>query len=185
MGKSALVILHEGVEEMEAIAPIDILRRGGVSVTVASANNAPQVTGRGQISLGVDAPLNDVKDSPFDCIVLPGGPGINDNVRGNKTVGDLLRKQFESGQLVAAICAAPLVLHDQGILNNKRYTAFPATRNELPHIEDNQPVVTDGNLITSAGAGTATAFALSILAALTSIEESNAIAQSICLSQPQ
>ena len=181
MSKRALVILHEGVEEMEAIAPIDILRRGGIEVVIASTTDSHQVTGRSKVTLMVDVPLIRAADQDYDCIILPGGPGIIQSVRSHDLVKRLLKQQFDAGKWVAGICAAPLVLADAGILRNKQYTAHPSAADELSDRIPNQSVIVDPPLITSPGAGTATAFALEILARLTSTPAADEVAASICL----
>lgn len=185
MPKQALIILHDGVEEMEAIAPIDILRRGGIEVITASISPQLTVTGRSQVTLASDTLLADVTDEEYDCIILPGGPGITQSVRHNNNVKQLLIRHCNAGKWVAGICAAPLVFKDAGLLQHKRYTAHPTTAAELPDLQTGKSVVLDGNLITSAGAGTATAFALEILAALTASSTVAEVAQAICFLEPQ
>ena len=150
MKKRALVIMHEGVEEMEAITPIDVLRRGGIEVITASTNNKQQITGRNNITFLVDSPLSQVAQKEYNCVILPGGPGIIRSVRNDEQVKTILKRQFNTGKWVAGICAAPLVFKDIGILNNKQYTAHPSTANELPHIIADKRVVVHDNVITSA-----------------------------------
>lgn len=185
MAKRALILLHEGVEEMEAMASIDILRRGGIDVITASTSDDHQVTGRSKITFSADSPLSQVVNEDYDCIILPGGPGINQSVRDDDTVKGLIKRHFDAGKWVAAICAAPLVFKDIGILRHKQYTAHPTTTNELSALITGKNVVVDSNVITSAGAGTATAFALKILALLTSESVADAVAESICLVHAQ
>lgn len=185
MSKTALIILHPGFEELEAIAPIDILRRGGVKVTVASQHSGLSVTGRNGITLQAECPLDTVLNKSFDALILPGGPGVYKSLRTDSRLIDLTRRSHESGRLVAAICAAPLVLHDAGLLQGRSYTAHFATSEELPQLQADQPVVTDGNLITSRGAGTATAFALTLLSRLVDTATATAVAESICLMDGQ
>jgi len=185
MSNTALVILHEGFEEMEAVAPIDILRRGEVSVTVASLKPATSVTGRNQITIEADTDLDQALTQDYDVIVLPGGPGVTQYLRHDSRVRKALLHQVATGRLIAAICAAPLAVRDAELLGGKHFTAHPSTQAELPTRNPDLPVVTDGWLITSQGAGTATAFALEILARLTSNETAAAVADSICLHSPQ
>ncbi|GHB90989.1 DJ-1 family glyoxalase III [Cerasicoccus arenae] len=185
MSKSALVILHEGFEEMEAIAPIDILRRGGVSVTVASLTKEILIIGRNSITVQADVDLDQALMHDYDAIVLPGGPGVNKSLRHDPRVRLAIQRQLELGKLVAAICAAPLTLLDAGLLEGKRHTAHYSTVEELPEMESAQTVITDGLIITSQGAGTATAFALTVLAQLTTEMVAREVAESICLSTPQ
>lgn len=203
--KTALVLLHEGVEEMEFVAPVDILRRGGVEVTVAAAGDRLTVTGRNDIQIKADLLLTDALYSPqavWDLLVIPGGPGVG-AVRKNPLVLDAVKRH--TGRLIGAICAAPLVLLDAGLLaadgSDTSYTAHPATLDELP-AAGSQTVVhatladatqsatkAPTRLITSRGAGTATAFALALLKQVAGGEAgarlAAEVAQSICLETPQ
>lgn len=185
MSKSALVILHEGFEEMEAIAPIDILRRGEVSVTVASLTKETLVQGRNQITVQADVDLDQALTHDYDVIVLPGGPGVYKTLRHDLRVRKAIQRQLEIGRRVAAICAAPLTLLDAGLLAGVRHTSHFSAAEELPEREEGQIVISDGLITTSQGAGTATAFALTVLAHLTSEQAAQEVAASICLSSPQ
>ncbi len=175
--KQCLVILHDGVEEMEAIAPIDILRRGDVEVTVASREFHLLVKGRNEIMLKAEVLLDEALKTDYDCIVVPGGPGVK-KVRTDRRVLQALQKQHDDKRWVAAICAAPLVLKDAGILTGKQYTGHATIANELPELAT-APVVVDGLIVTSQGAGTATAFALKLLECLTGETVANEVARSI------
>lgn len=177
--KSALFIIGDGVEELEAVAPIDLLRRAGVAVTVASITDDCAVTGRNDIVLKADGLLSDVSGT-FDAIVIPGGPGTK-AVRADSKVIQLLKEQAQSGRLVAAICAAPTVLLDAGLLEGRRYTAHFGVAGELPAIMEDAPVVIDGNIVTSRGAGTALDFGLTLVELLCSESTADEIATSICV----
>ena len=177
--KSALFIIGDGVEEMEAVAPIDLLRRAGVDVTVASITGNRRITGRNAIVLEADILLEEASES-YDAVVIPGGPGIK-AVRAESKVIECIRKQAESGRLVAAICAAPTVLLDAGLLEGRRYTAHFGVANELPEIIEDAPVVIDGNIVTSRGAGTATDFGLTLVELLCSESMADEVATSICV----
>lgn len=185
MSKTALIILHEGFEEMEAIAPIDILRRGGVTVTVASRECYPTVKGRNDIAVKADVLLDEALRQKHDCLLIPGGPGVYEKLRGDRRVIEAIVKYHAAGKLVAAICAAPLTLLDADILEGRQYTSHPSAADELPARDTASAVVEDGNLITSQGAGTATAFALAVLARLTDAGNAREVAKSICLQGPQ
>lgn len=177
--KSALFIIGDGVEELEAVAPIDLLRRAGVAVTVASITGDRAVTGRNDIVLKADCLLSDVSGT-YDAIVIPGGPGIK-AVRAESKVIDLLKEQAQSGRLVAAICAAPTVLLDAGLLEGRRYTAHFGVAGELPAIMEDAPVVIDENIVTSRGAGTALDFGLTLVELLCSESAADEVATSICV----
>ena len=180
MSPKALVLLHEGFEELEAVAPIDLMSRAGIEVTLASIEDSDQVTGRTAICIKADARLQDLDaETLFDVVVLPGGPGIG-GIRKHGPICQLLSRHQKHDKHIACICAAPLLLKDSGLLTETtRYTAFPATAEELPNAIDTD-VVTEGKLITSRGAGTSIEFALAIIEALIDSEKAAEIAKSIC-----
>lgn len=177
---TVLVILPEGFEELEAVAPIDVLRRAGCVVTVAALGPGIHVTGRNGITLHADTPLAALPvDGPVsDCLLLPGGPGVA-LLRASTEVRTLIARHHAAGAWLAAICAAPAVLHDAGLLAGRRYTAHPSVAGELTAILADERVVRDGRLITSRGAGTALDFGLALVAALVSPQKAAEIAASI------
>ena len=176
---TVLVILPESFEEIEAVTPIDLLRRADVDVTVASLGSDVNVTGRCGLTLRAETTLAAVpEDRSFDLLFLPGGPGVK-HLRSDPRVPKRVREQADSGRWLAAICAAPTVLHDAGLLAGRRYTAHPSVANELTAILADERVVLDGNVITSRGAGTALDFGLALVAALVSPEKSAEVASSI------
>jgi len=173
---TSLFLLTNGFEELEFVAPYDILHRGGVKVQTASISDKKEVTGSHNITVVADLLLSQVEDLPFDLLVLPGGPGT-DNMLKSDLVKKLLIKSHEAGKQIAAICAAPKVLANAGILKDREATSFPSER---PNVEPfckrylDVPVVVSGNIITSRGAGTAAQFGfclLSLLAGLNISEE--------------
>ena len=176
---SVLAILMPGFEELEAAAPIDLLRRAGAHVTVVALGSELHVTGRSGLTWIAETSLAAVPDRAFDLLFLPGGPGVK-NLRADPRVAELAKAQVAAGRPVAAICAAPTVLLDAGLLDGRRYTAFPGCANELPHILASQNVVEDGLILTSRGAGTAVEFGLALVARLFSPAKAAEIRQSIC-----
>lgn len=177
MKKRVLCLLHDGFEEIELVTPVDVLRRAGAEVIIASLGGET-ATGRCGIVLRADALLSAVEADSFDLLLIPGGPGVS----GMRTDGRpaALAKRFAAvGKPVAAICAAPLVLMDAGLLKGKTFTAYESVRAELGTGVTGERVVTDGNLITSRGAGTALDFALAITAFLSGPEKSAAVAAEI------
>lgn len=175
----ALVIIMDGVEELEAIAPVDLLRRAGVEVTVASAAENTAVTGRNGIRLDADIFLEALRETTFDLVVIPGGPGHTALLE-NARLLELLAEQDKAGRLIGSICAGPLVLKKAGVLEGKNFTSFPATSELLPERDPGAAVVVDGNTITSQGAGTALHFALALVEALEGEGKREEIASSIC-----
>ena len=125
--KRALLILSPGFEEMEAVAPLDLLRRAGIETVAASAGPALEVEGGRGIKLKADCMLADCPRAKFDLLILPGGPGV-DGMRQNPAVLELVRQFHAEGKPIAAICAAPLVLADAGVLTGRRVTSFSAPR---------------------------------------------------------
>jgi 4-methyl-5(b-hydroxyethyl)-thiazole monophosphate biosynthesis len=179
IARTALIILFDGVEEIEAVTTIDLLRRAHVLVTVAHVGPQPQVTGRSEISIDGGTPLSIVSGGDYDVVILPGGPGVK-NLRASVDVIRLLEDQSAAGKLVAAICAAPTVLKDAGLLQGRRFTAHPSVAAELPDLIATEAVIRDDIIITSRGAGTAIPFALAIIRALTSDAEADRVATAIC-----
>lgn len=177
---TVLAILPEGFEEVEAVTPIDLLRRAGVTVTTAALGETIHVTGRNGITIHADATLTGIPDvQPFDALFLPGGPGVK-HLRADPRVRARVLTQHAAGRLIAAICAAPTVLHDAGLLVGRRYTAHFSVANELKEILANERVVLDGRILTSRGAGTALDFGLKLVALLTDGTKADEVASSIC-----
>lgn len=177
--KTALIIMAEGVEEIEAITPIDLLRRAGVEVTIASLSAEPRVTGRTSIMLGTDAALHAVANRLFDLLVIPGGPGVR-HLRASPDVIDITKRHAVAGRLIGAICAAPTVLKDAGLLDGIAYTAHFSVEDELPAMRKDVPVVQQGHIITSRGAGTAVPFGLALIRALLGEPAAKKVADAIC-----
>jgi 4-methyl-5(b-hydroxyethyl)-thiazole monophosphate biosynthesis len=175
---TVLVILAGGFEEIEAVTPIDLLRRAGASVTVASIEEGIHVTGRSGLTLHADAILASVEGTSFDCIVLPGGPGVS-RLRADPRVAAIVRAQDQRDGWIAAICAAPVVLKDAGVLGPRRHTAHFSVASELPGALLEERTVTDGRLVTSRGAGTALEFGLLLVEVLFSRGAAQDVARSV------
>ncbi len=173
----ALVIVFDGIEEIEALTPVDILRRAEIEVTVASINGTPSVTGRNQITFSADTSLSLVDAEDFDLVLLPGGPGVLELIE-NQAVRDILTSQDKAGKEIAAICAAPKILANHGILNSREATSHISVRNDLPRPSDS-PVVIDGHITTSQGLGTAVDFSLALVEKLKDKSSAQQIADSI------
>jgi len=176
---TVLTLLAEGFEEIEALTPIDLLRRAGAGVVTAALGGQIHVTGRSGVTLHADATLAAVAGDDFDCVFLPGGPGTR-LLRADARVHELVRRQHAAGRWLAAICAAPAVLHDAGLLAGRRYTAHFSVAAELPAILAHERTVADGRLLTSRGAGTAFDFGLLLVEKLVSPEKAREVAQSVC-----
>jgi 4-methyl-5(b-hydroxyethyl)-thiazole monophosphate biosynthesis len=176
MKKRALCLLVDGFEEIETVTPVDLLRRAGVEVVLAALQGRT-ATGRCGIRLQADAALADLDPSTFDLLLIPGGPGV-EGLRRDGRAASLAKDFTAAGKPVAAICAAPLVLLDAGLLAGRRFTAYHSVRQELGGGLDDR-VVVDGNLITSRGAGTAMDFALVLIARLVGQAMADQVAEEI------
>jgi 4-methyl-5(b-hydroxyethyl)-thiazole monophosphate biosynthesis len=161
--KRVLCILKNGFEEIEAIAPVDLLRRAGIEVVMAGVS-ARQVTGKCGVCVTADALLEEISGNDFDALFLPGGPAVME-LRKNAEVIALIRAFHREGKPIAAICAAPLLLKDAGFLTGERITAHFSTAGELSEITGGR-VEREVNLLTSRGAGTAIEFGLAFVAML-------------------
>jgi 4-methyl-5(b-hydroxyethyl)-thiazole monophosphate biosynthesis len=159
--KRVLVPLAEGFEELEAVTIIDILRRAGVEVVVASLAGSP-VTGSHGIRLAADTPLAAVLEQDFDMIALPGGMPGAEHLKNDPRIAGFVRRLHGRGSPVAAICAAPMVLAAAGVLEGRRATGYPGFLADAAA----DAVVVDRNVITSRGPGTALDFALTLVETL-------------------
>lgn len=180
MSKRALCLVVDGFEEIETITPVDLLRRAGAEVTTAALGESRQVCGRCGVMIEADALLGDVDPAGYDLLVIPGGPGVA-VLRADGRPAKLAAEFLGSERTVAAICAAPLVLKDAGVLKERRFTAHFSTVDELPEALADEAVVIDGRLITSRGAGTALAFGLVLIELIFGQERAKDIGASIML----
>ncbi|TYQ26332.1 DJ-1/PfpI family protein [Pseudanabaena sp. UWO311] len=156
-----LIPLFEGFEEIEAVTIIDVLRRGGIEVVTAGLVTTT-VMGAHAIVIIADTLLDQVEANQFDAIILAGGSGTF-RLREDPRIAKMLIAHATGNKLVAAICAAPTVLSDAGLLKDKRATSYPSVKDQMQVAEYlTIPVVVDGNVVTSRGAGTAMAFALKL-----------------------
>ena len=180
MAPTVLTLLADGFEEIEATAPIDLLRRAEAEVTVTSCSDSTEVTGRSNITLRADTLLSQIPDPlAFDLLVLPGGPAVFD-LRKRPKIIDLIRSFADSGKLIGAICAAPLLLLDAGVITaDSTCTAHGSTSNELANLNPSQAVIQDGKIITSRGAGTAVEFGLALIKELFGTDKESEIRVSI------
>ncbi len=159
--------LADGFEEIEALATVDILRRAGIEVKTVGINE-DVVTGSHNISVTADIREKDViLDSAVEAVILPGGMPGTLNLQKSECVNAAVDYAVKNNILVCAICAAPLILGNKGILNSKNATCYPGFENELKGaFVTSESVVKDGNIITGKGAGVAIDFALSIVSAI-------------------
>ncbi len=178
-----LVPFAEGVEEIECLSVVDILRRAGVEVVLASADGQP-VTGRSGVTIMADAALPDVADEDWDMVVLPGGLPNAHILRDNPLVRALVERMMQARKSVAAICAAPTALAAYGLTEGRRVTSYPSCREEMEQLAPSsvyvdEAVVEDDVLTTSRGPGTAIPFALRLVARLCGEDKAEAIRREI------
>lgn len=172
-----LVPLAPGFEELELVAPVDLLRRAGAEVTLTSVDGAQLVVGRTGMVLRAERTLDDVVAESYDLVLLPGGPAVA-ALRKDQRVIARIRQAASAGAWIGAICAAPLLLKDAGVLPAD-FTAHDSCLDELPDAQMNQRVVVDGHIITSRGAGTAVEFGLSLVTALLGKAQADAVRRAI------
>jgi 4-methyl-5(b-hydroxyethyl)-thiazole monophosphate biosynthesis len=183
---SVLIPLAEGFEEVEAVALIDVMRRGGIEVRVAyiedELHHGRVVTGANGIGVQADTSLKNIISDDFDMMVLPGGWGGTYALAENARVLELV-KEFKANKVVGAMCAAPFVLKKAGVLGNN-YTCYPGAKEEIdqPGYRNDLKVVEDGNVMTSQGPGTAVCFGLAIVKRLVGEESMQAVKDGMLLS---
>ncbi len=165
------VFLANGFEEIEALAPIDILRRAGLSVQTVGIDGR-EVTGSHGVTF-----IADIADEAFipddmEAVVLPGGMPGTKNLEASRTVAAALTRATEEHCVIAAICAAPSILGHKGLLKGKRATCYPGFEEALQGATaTGEPVVIDGQFVTARGAGVAVDFSLALVSLLCSPEE--------------
>ncbi|CAL8074783.1 unnamed protein product [Calicophoron daubneyi] len=161
---SALVFLADGAEELEAVTVIDVLRRGGIDVTVGGVGGPGTVKCSNGVKITPDAALESVASKTFDAVIMPGGLGGSKALCASQLVGSILKKHYDANKIVAAICAAPTALKEHGVGVGKRATCYPGFEKYMQGFQYCQDtVVVDGHLVTSRGPGTAFPFALKLL----------------------
>jgi 4-methyl-5(b-hydroxyethyl)-thiazole monophosphate biosynthesis len=188
--KTALVAVANGSEEIETVTAVDTLVRAGAHVTLASVEKELQVTASRGVKLVADLLISDasLRSKQFDAVVLPGGMPGAEHLRDSQPLMDLVKRHLETGKLIGAICAAPAVaLASHHLLNDVKATCYPAPnfRAKLTshaHIDD--PVVRDGQFITSQGPGTAMAFSLALVEALFGHEQAEKVAKAMLVTLP-
>ncbi|KKB59785.1 DJ-1 family glyoxalase III [Parabacteroides goldsteinii] len=165
--KKAIVFLANGFEEMEALGTVDILRRGGIEVTTVSITANPVVTGAHNVPVTADTTLEKVNLTDADALVLPGGmPGAS-NLNDSEAVKEALLQQYRDNKIVAAICAAPMVLGGLGLLKGRNATCYPGFEPKLIGANvTGEAVEVSDNIITGKGPGLVINFGLALVAAI-------------------
>ncbi len=177
MTPHVLVPVADGTEEIEAVTVIDVLRRAGAQVTVASVDGL-QITASRGVKLVADCLMDECREGEYDLVVLPGGMPGAEHLRDNEVLKKTLLRQSSAGRLFGAICAAPaVVLETHGLLRNRKATCHPGHVQSLHDPSAaGERVVVDGNCVTGQGPGTALVFALKLVEMLFDREKREAVA---------
>jgi len=169
--KKVIIFLAPGFEEIEAITPIDILRRGGCEVVLAGLNSE-LVTGAHGITVKADELIANIQIELYDLLILPGGLPGTTNLAKSEMVCQHVKTMVQAGKKVAAICAGPWVLEAAQVLANRNFTCYPGCEVEIKSGKfTGNNVEVDGNLITSRGVGTALDFSFQLLEELGLVDE--------------
>ena len=178
--KNAYVFIADGFEDVEAITPIDYLRRAGVTVTVVGVQARKAVSARG-VAIECDRTLSEIVSEPLpDLAVLPGGAKGSEGLAASAKLKDLVSRMLGEKRLVGAICAAPAVaLGGWGLLAGRNYTCYPGRGEDLPVKPLKSRVVTDGNLITARAPGVSEEFSIELVRVLCGPEAASRLAGDI------
>ena len=161
------IFLADGFEEVEALVPADLLRRAGAEVALVSVNGQEYVTGSHGIIVKADYPIERVDRAAMSCVVLPGGAKGTELLRESSRVKSLIRSAVENGLYVAAICAAPSVLGEMGLLDGRRFACYPGFEKEIPEgIRTGKKLEHDDIFITAEGMGVAFKFGFRLVEVL-------------------
>jgi 4-methyl-5(b-hydroxyethyl)-thiazole monophosphate biosynthesis len=180
--KKVFLLLAPGFEEIEATGTIDVLRRAEIDVIIVSITNDYIVIGAHGIALVAEKLIAKTTFDEADAIVLPGGMPGSSNLNDCAAVKKALLKQYESGKIIAAVCAAPLVLGGLNILAGRKATCYPGYAPYLTGaIVTDEPVVTDGNLITAKGPGMVFDFGMALINALCGPSKAAEVARGLLL----
>ena len=175
------ILLGTGFEEVEAITPVDLLRRAGISVLTVGLNGK-HITGGHGITVEADILVEEMDLTDLEMLVLPGGLGGVASIRGCEAAMNAIRFAYENGKLLGAICAGPTVLGDLGITNGKTCVCFPGCEGGMGTANIvTEAAVQDGKLITGTSAGCAVTFALKLIAAIKGSAAAEAIARQIVI----
>ena len=160
------VLMVDGFEEIEAIEPIDIMRRAGLNVVTVGVKSQT-VKGAHNITINTDIIIDDVNTEDMELLMLPGGPGHTE-LDADEKVQKLIDYAYDNDLYIAAICASPSILGKKGLLNGKNATCFPGFEKYLDGaVVKEEKVVCDGKIITGKGAGAAAEFGFEIVKILT------------------
>jgi 4-methyl-5(b-hydroxyethyl)-thiazole monophosphate biosynthesis len=180
MEKHVLVPIADGIEMIEALSIVDVFRRAGVIVDLASVNDLV-ITSSHNVKISADLLIDECVGKSYDLIALPGGIPGAENLKNSETLVEILKQQNEADKLYGAICASPaVVLEHHGLLHGKKAVGHPLFVSDLSNLADTaEKVVVDKNCVTSRGAGTAVDFALELLGILMGEEKKREVASAM------
>ena len=177
------VLLAEGFEEIEALAPVDLLRRVDIEVATVSLTDDLLVEGGHGIFVKADMNIEQIDFGALEMLVLPGGIGGVCSIANSTVAVDLIVKVWEAGKKLAAICAAPKVLAQLGILKGLSVVCHPSVNNDVMsaggRLLHNKQAVCDQNLVTGKAAGSSIEFALEIIAVLRDRDTSDSLRRTL------
>lgn len=182
MSKKIALFSDNGFEEIELLTPLDVLRRAGLEVDLISAHDQEVIISSRNLKVITDKKISDINSIlDYDAIVVPGGMPGAENLRKNNKLIKFFQDMSQAGKLVAAICAAPIVLNQAGLTKDKNITCYPGFEESIDYkSHNNQPsVVIDGNMITGSGPALALDFSLALVTYLVDKETSDNIAKAM------
>lgn len=180
MKEHVALFLAEGFEEIEALTPVDVLRRADIKVTTVSISNSLEVTGSHQITIKADTTFNQMDFSDVSTLVLPGGMPGSKNLQKHTKLNELLIQFAKKGRLIGALCAAPIVPGSLGLLKKTKVTCYPGFEQHLIEAEYSNELTTyDGNFITGKAAGASMRFSLQLVEIICGKEKAEEIASAM------
>lgn len=178
--KQVYLFLAEGFEEIEALTPVDILRRAGITCTTVSIGAKKEVTGAHNIVVTADKLFDEINSFDADAVILPGGGVGTANLKAHKGVQAVIQKFYDEKKLVCAICAAPTILGEMGLLKGLHAVCYPGLEEKLlDAYAEKDPFCYDGNILTGRGPAKSMLFALKIVELLLGEEKMNEIKKEI------
>ena len=183
MAKTVAVLLADGFEPLEVVAPVDILRRGGVDVLLVSLKDSLPVTSAQAITMVADVSISTIDLSNSDLLMIPGGSLGVQNIGLSQAATTEIARRMEANEPIAAICAGPMVLGNMGLLGGRKAVCYPGCEENWPKgvYQPGKDVEVDDNLITATGPGTAIPFGLTILEYLEGEKTAKQVATSMLI----
>ena len=174
--KKVLVFVADGTEEVEVITVIDYLRRADITVDFISVMETGKIKGAHDIYLGADKTVKELNKRHYDAIYVPGGMPGAENIKNSEEAISLIKENFEKGNIISALCAAPIVLEEAGVLEGKNFSCYPGFEEKIKSGNfTDENVVVDGNVITGKGPAIAASLAFKLIEELVGKEKSDEV----------